>query len=96
MSTEPLDETLEDVRRAVLGERFEAPAPQEKTFEDHVRDAIEAERTARRAERKPAQPSMSEFAEQERRKKVVPKIQRTNLILDQAAAYGYGSDQRRR
>jgi hypothetical protein len=90
--SDPLDETLEQVRRAVLGEQFEALAPQEKTFEDYRREALEEQR---KASVKAAPPTMAEFARAER-EKLLPKIQRTSLILDQAAAYGYGIEQRRR
>jgi hypothetical protein len=90
--TDPLDDSIEKIRRAVLGDRYEAPAPREKTFEDYKREALEEQR---KKSAKPAQPSMSDFAAAER-EKLRPKIQRTELILDQAAAHGYGSEQRRR
>lgn len=95
MSAEILDETLEQVRRAVLGEQYQPPAPREQSYAELVADAVEAERVGRREARKAAQPTMAEFARAER-EKLRPKIQRTSLILDQAAAYGYGSEQRRR
>jgi len=65
---------------------------QEKTFEDYRREALEEQR---KASVKAAPPTMAEFARAER-EKLLPKIQRTSLILDQAAAYGYGIEQRRR
>jgi hypothetical protein len=95
MSTEALDETLEAHRRAVLGDRYDAPAPREQSYAELVADAVETERATRREARKAAQPSMAEFAAAERAK-LRPELQRTQIILDHAAQYGYGSEKRSR
>jgi hypothetical protein len=100
MSADSLDETLEAHRRAVLGDRYEVP--QEKTYEDHVRDALEAERAARReASRKPPQPTMAEFAAAERAKRLPTIHKRDQLVartretIEKNGLDGYGSQRRR-
>jgi hypothetical protein len=93
MSADDLDEALEAHGRAVLGERYQPPAPREQSYEELVAGAVEAERVVRHEARKAAQPSMAEFAGSERAKRR-PKIPRANLFLDQRAAYGCGSGQR--